>query len=157
MRSSLLSVAADNASDSGSYSCQASLAIPESGTVENSQASVITIIGPTLPAAPMPLDNITTTASSAAVSWLVESITYTPESYVTIYGLSADTLNNTTDAVQGTTDVTSTDLVYSTTITGLAAFRQYHYRIIATNSFGSTQSPINTFCTLMSGDYNNCV
>ena len=105
----------------------------------------------------MPLDNITTTASSAAVSWLVESITYTPESYVTIYGLSADTLNNTTDAVQGTTDVTSTDLVYSTTITGLAAFRQYHYRIIATNSFGSTQSPINTFCTLMSGDYNNCV
>ena len=47
IRSTLLSVAADNASDSGSYSCQASLAIPESGAVENSQASVITIIGNT--------------------------------------------------------------------------------------------------------------
>ena len=110
-----------------------------------------------MPAAPIPLDNITITASSAVISWLVESIAYTPENYNVIYGLSADTLNNTTDAVQGTTDVTSTDLVYSTTITGLAAFQQYYYMIIATNSFGSTQSPINTFCTLMSGDYNNCV
>ena len=109
-------------------------------------------IGPTLPAAPMPLDNITTTASSAVVSWLVGSITYTPESYTVVYGLSADTLNNTTEAVQGTMDVAAVDMVYSTTIGGLAAFRQYYYRIIATNSFRSTQSSINTFCTMMSGE-----
>ena len=113
-------------------------------------------VGPTLPAAPMPLDNITTTASSAVVSWLVGSITYTPESYTVVYGLSADTLNNTTEAIQGTMDVAAVDMVYSTTIGGLAAFRQYYYRIIAANSFRSTQSSINTFCTMMSGDYINC-
>ena len=48
MKSSQLSVDADDPSDSGSYSCQASLAIPESDTVESSQASLITIIGNTM-------------------------------------------------------------------------------------------------------------
>ena len=42
---SQLSFAADNSSDSGSFSCQASISIPESGTVESSQTSIITIIG----------------------------------------------------------------------------------------------------------------
>ena len=44
-----LSVDADDSSDSGSYSCQASLTIPESDTVESSQASIITIIGKNSP------------------------------------------------------------------------------------------------------------
>ena len=102
----------------------------------------------------MLLENVTSTPSSAIISWLVGSIAYTPESYTVIYGLNAELLNNyTTDAVQGTMDISARDQVYSATIIDLTPFRQYYYKIIATNSYESTQSSTNTFHTMTSGKY----
>lgn len=47
---------------------------------------------------------VTTTVSTAVVSWIAKSIAYTLQkvTYLTVPGLSADILNNTTDAVQAT-------------------------------------------------------
>ena len=45
VKSSQLALSVDNSSDSGSYSCQATISIPDSDTVESSQTSIVTIIG----------------------------------------------------------------------------------------------------------------
>lgn len=94
----------------------------------------------------------------ALISWRVRSIAYTPENYHIEFGGSSDDLSMRSEIINGTSNLTSTNLLYSTTLTDLSPFTRYYYRIVATNSFIVTQTEVQTFQTSEAGmhyqDYN---
>ena len=107
-------------------------------------------VGPTAPNVAIILSS-TVGAVQATINWIVTVTAYTPESYFIVYGLSNDTLDQRSDAVEGATNLTSTNMAYSITITGLRPFTQYYYRIDASNSFTTTETAIETFQTTEGG------
>ena len=90
-------------------------------------------------------------AMQATINWIVTATAYTPESYFIVYGLRNDTLDLRSDPVEGATNLTTTNVAYSVTITGLHPFTQYYYRIDASNSFTTTESATETFQTTEGG------
>ena len=93
-------------------------------------------------------------STEATINWLVTAIAYTPESYFIVYGLSNDTLNLRSSAVEGVMNLTASNVVYSTTVTVLHPFTHYYYKIEARNSFTTTESAIQTFETRETGNYS---
>lgn len=91
----------------------------------------------------------------AVINWMVESIAYTLENYHVEFGLRSNALNMRNEAVNGSSDVTSTNLLYSTTLSGLNPFTQYYYRVVATNTFTMTQSEVQMFQTSETGITNS--
>ena len=90
--------------------------------------------------------------TQATINWIVTTIAYTPENYFIVYGLSNNTLNLRSTAVEGVTNLTATNLAYSATITGLRPFTQYYYRIDALNTFTTTEGTIQAFRTTEAGN-----
>ena len=90
-------------------------------------------------------------AVQATINWIVTGTIYTPESYYIMYGLSNDTLDQISDAIGGTANLTAMNVPYSVTITSLRPFTQYYYRIDARNSFTTTESAIQNFQTTEAG------
>lgn len=115
-------------------------------------ANAIVSIGPLAPIAPTVLGS-TAGSTVVTINWVVTAITYTPESYFIVYGLSNDTLNLRSSAVEGVMNLTATDVVHSMTVTDLLPFTQYYYKIEAHNSFSVTESAIQTFQTREAGNY----
>lgn len=90
--------------------------------------------------------------NSATIRWTVSSLSYDPEIYVVQYGLAMDNLTMTSAMVMG--DVTPLnyldDFQGSVTLTGLNRLTTYFYRVMSTNSGGSTTfSAVSTFNTGM--------
>ena len=112
---------------------------------------MVLFVGPSAPATPAILSSTVGTAQ-ATISWIVTMVAYTPESYFIVYGLSNDTLNLRSTAIEGTANLTFTNLAYSATITDLRPFTQYFYLIEARNSFAATQSDIQSFQTNEAGN-----
>lgn len=81
------------------------------------------------------------------------AIAYTPENYRIEFGVSNDALTMRSEVINGSSNLTSTDLLYSATLTGLSPFTQYYYRIVATNSFITTQTEVQMFQTSEVGMY----
>ena len=115
-------------------------------------ANAIVSIGPSAPIAPTVLGS-TAGSTVVTINWVVTAITYTPESYFIVYGLSNDTLNLRSSAVEGVMNLTVTDVVHSATIANLHPFTLYYYKIEARNSFTVTESAIQTFQTREAGNY----
>ena len=85
--------------------------------------------------------------SSFQIEWIVPSVAYSPESYVVMYGTSEDALDLTSDTVQGSSDITSTNEHYSVVLRNVDFETTYHFEIVATNSFNSTSTDTLTFTT----------
>ena len=107
-------------------------------------------VGPTAPFDPVPM-RVLSYSTRASITWIVTAIRYTPEDYHIEYGLSNDTLSMRSEVVNGSTNLTSTNLAYSATLLDLRPFTQYHYRIVASNSFTASQSAVETFRTAEAG------
>ena len=101
----------------------------------------------------------TVDAVQATINWIVTATAYTPERYFIVYGLRNDTLDLRSNPVEGATNLTTTNMAYSVTITGLRPFTQYYYRINARNSFTTTESATEMFQTTEGGMslYQQCV
>ena len=113
--------------------------------------------GPSAPATPVILSG-TARTTQATITWIATVIAYTPESYYIVYGLSNDSLNLRSMAVEGTANLTATNWAYSATITGLHPFTHYYYLIEARNSFTITQSDVQMIQTTEAGNYyRECV
>lgn len=177
--SSELSIVGASAVASGSYVCSVIIAVPESNMVQETQESVVTIrgklydtfvpflcycychlqhhssyfSGPVLPAIPLILDLVSTNSTSATITWLVPSISYTQETYFIAYGVEITNLNSVSDTLEGTMNITAINLVYSITVDGLHPFTQYYYKLVAENLFpsGSSETAVSSFQTPEAG------
>ena len=89
----------------------------------------------------------------ATIRWTVLFLTYTPETYVVKYGTDRTNLNETSLPVSSGLSITARDINLLVTLTGLEAVTTYHYRLVATNSFGSNSSDvIMNFTTTARGE-----
>ena len=88
-----------------------------------------------------------TDISSYQIEWLVPRVAYTPESYVVMYGTSGDTLDQTSETVQGSSNITSTNEHYSIVLRDLDHDTTFYFEIVATNSFDSIDTDTMIFTT----------
>ena len=100
-----------------------------------------------------PIDIVHTTLSSelAVILWLVPQVSYTPETYVIIYGTDRMTLNYTSEMILGNTDVTAMNQIYTATLRGLQPNTRYYYQVVATNSIGMNSSVVAEVVTPLPG------
>ena len=103
-------------------------------------------LGPALPLSPISLNSVAN-ATTATITWVVSSVAYSPEMYIVTYGVTNTDLDSMSEDVEGTQDITVTDVIFVITIGDLHPFRQYYYKIVAQNSLGSTQSGVYSFQT----------
>ena len=97
------------------------------------------------------MGSVPTNATSATVTWLITAISYTQESYYVIYGVASDSLVTNSDTVQSTINITDTNLAYSITLMELHPFTLYYYKVVATNSYSTTESLMDSFHTSEAG------
>ena len=83
--------------------------------------------------------------NSSTVQWLVSSITYDPECYVVQYGLSESTMNMSSSQSCSGPNITRVNFLLSVELSDLMADTTYYYRIIASNSAGTTSSVTHFF------------
>ena len=85
--------------------------------------------------------------SRATVQWTVTSISYTPETYVVMYGTAEGNLD-TTSVEEREDDITARDVSFSVQLSGLQPATVYYYIVRATNSHGDIDSDgVKTFET----------
>ena len=93
------------------------------------------------------------THNSATIRWTVASLSYDPEMFIVQYGQAIDSLTMTSSMVMG--DVTPLNYMDqfqgSVTLTGLDRLTTYFYRVMSTNTRGSTFSTVGTFNTSAQG------
>ena len=100
--------------------------------------------------APFQPSSIVITAISAEqvdLQWIISRVTYIPEIYTVMYGISSTLLNYTSDAVVGGSDITAINQVYSASLNGLQPSTTYYYQVVATNSAGSNSSNVEQVTT----------
>jgi len=112
-------------------------------------------IGPTSPNAPS-IQRSIPYSTEALVSWRVGKIAYTQENYHVEFGVSNDALTMRSEAVNGSSNLTSINQLYSVTLTGLDPFTQYYYTVVATNSFITAQTTVQAFQTTEAGVSTGC-
>lgn len=69
------------------------------------------------------------------------------------YGMSSDSLTMRSEVINGSTNLTETNLAYTFNITGLRPYTQYFYRLTARNSFTTSQTAVSMFQTSEAGNY----
>ena len=96
--------------------------------------------------------------SKAVIIFTVPNVTYTPETYFVVYGLTSNTLNQTSNMI-GTRRVNSIhsfitvqNEVYNITIVGLMVNRMYFYRVVASNGYGYVTTDVFNFTTGEAGE-----
>ena len=113
------------------------------------------MIGPRLPNAPLILRTSDITSTSVNISWIVTSVTYTPENYTVHYKTSLNKLSNISDIVRGTTDINEfielRNKTYSIVLTDLYPGVKYDYYISTNNTRGTVNSSDNSFYTNETG------
>ena len=93
------------------------------------------------------VNGVMTDATSHQIDWEIVRITYTPESYAVMYGTSPDTLNLTSEIVDGSNDIMSINEWFSVVLRNLDHDTTFYFQIVATNSFGSNPSELMMFTT----------
>ena len=106
--------------------------------------------GPADPNPPVGLAALNVEHSATTIVWVVTEIAYTNESYVVRYGMDVDNLTNSTNLVEGETDLMATDQQFETRIEDLRSDIEYYFIVDAINSEGQTSSLPGTFTTLES-------
>ena len=80
----------------------------------------------------------------ATITWTMNSVAYTPETYYVKYGTSQE-LKNQSVTIYGNEDITTINKSYTVQIDGLSASTQYFYQVIASNIIGMTSSDTECF------------
>ena len=114
------------------------------------------VIGPGFPNFPVILETTDITSSSVNISWIVTSVTYTPENYTVHYKTSLNKLSNISDIVRGTTDINEfielRNNRYSVVLTDLYPGVKYDYYISTINTIGRVNSSYISFYTEEAGN-----
>ena len=91
--------------------------------------------------------DLITTPYSVNISWLVANITFDTETYSVLYGSDMTMLLSTSEVVEGNSDTSVINEVFSINITGLIPFTAYYYIVRAVNTVGSTNTSVMNFTT----------
>ena len=101
------------------------------------------IISPTgSPFAPTAVTVSDITSTSARISWTIPNIPSTVESYSVTYGLDPTALTSVSPPHNSGFNV------YSQVLAGLDPSETYYFRVVASNTVGSSGSDIDSFMTL---------
>ena len=80
------------------------------------------------------------TSSGFVLQWTVESIAYTPETYVVEYSTTSDYLNPAVESVASGEDIGVVDKTYIIELKGLVPGTKYHFVVVAINSARITKT-----------------
>ncbi|XP_065907794.1 cell adhesion molecule DSCAM-like isoform X2 [Dysidea avara] len=130
----------------GVYQCAATLIIYEEDDFTKLSGKVQVLFTATIPPLKPINVTVTTTPYSVNISWLVKYISFDNETYSVQYG-SDMPLQDSSEAVMGSTDGLVTNQVFSVNITGLTPFTTYYYIVWANNSVGNTKTSVMSFIT----------
>ena len=108
--------------------------------------------GPSAPLVPTIVRSIPY-STGILVDWIVTAISYSSESYYIEYGLSSNSLTRRSEVLNGSTNLTETNLAYTLNISGLTPYTQYFYRLAARNTFTTSQTAVQMFQTSTAGNY----
>lgn len=78
--------------------------------------------------------------------------TFDNETYSVQYGTEVTMLLSSSEVIQGNSDTSVIDEVFSINITGLTPFTTYYYIVRASNELGSTNTSIMNFTTDETGE-----
>ena len=97
--------------------------------------------------------DVSVTATTATISYLITAIAYTPERYRVEYrDLELQPYLNVTDFMYSSTDITATNQSFTVTLTGLKEANTYSFVVVAVNCFGNTTTRVMHFTTLSTGE-----
>ena len=109
------------------------------------------VIGSAIPEEPEIIEAVNETSTSVTVSWRVESVSYTPETYMVLYGISDSDQVESSRVVFGPTQLheilSINGAEYRVTLTDLKPYTGYYYYVNATNTEGSSISAVEYFQT----------
>ncbi|XP_064386409.1 receptor-type tyrosine-protein phosphatase delta-like isoform X3 [Halichondria panicea] len=140
-------------SDAGNdYTCQVVISLDYLDlssplTLSSNQPATLSLKSPSSPTTPMSLTVSMVNHQSASFEWVVMTVAYDNESYIVTYGLDSNDLSIFSATQPGSSDISLTNSVYSISVGGLQVKTRYYYRVVSTNSAGSTQSELATFNT----------
>lgn len=109
-------------------------------------------VGPSYPVQPL-INRTVVTFNTATVFWTVPQVTYSPENYTILYGLSTDDLTMTSSSVIGmnTDFILATNVQYNVSITGLSPSVRYYCLVQSNNTVGKNTSIRHNFWTKETG------
>lgn len=81
------------------------------------------------------------------IQWEASSIAYTPETYHVEYGTNNVYFDSRSPGQESGPDIRVLNKIYSQALTSLAPGVIYYYRVVATNSAGSTASAVRSVRT----------
>jgi netrin-G3 ligand len=145
-----------NVNESGiaEYQCMTNFILHNQTSPSNNYTNNITVTvkGPNHPLQPTHISTGSITNTSVNISWTIESVTYTPETYTVHYwAMKCDNNNmyNITDSSSYILDefVRETNTSYITTLHDLLPFINYTYYISSSNTIGKNDSHEITFTT----------
>ncbi|XP_019849961.1 PREDICTED: hemicentin-1-like [Amphimedon queenslandica] len=143
-----LSFDSSTASNSGTYKCTASITIPDSTDITTSEESTVTIRSQSLP---VPATNVKVTpgTTTAAISFIIPNIAYTPETYSVKYtGAILQTTQATSIIRMSSSNITAINEEFMIMLTGLEEDNTYAYTVDSTNCLGTTSTVEMSFRTL---------
>ncbi|XP_019853966.1 PREDICTED: neural cell adhesion molecule L1-like [Amphimedon queenslandica] len=143
-----LSFSNSRSSDSGTYRCTASIAIPDSTNITTNEESTVTIRSQSLP---VPATNVTATpgATTAALSFIIPNIAYTPETYSVKYtGAILQTTEATSIIKKSSSNISAINTEFMIMLTGLEEDNTYAYTVDSINCLGTTSTAEMSFRTL---------
>ena len=109
------------------------------------------ILGPNYPLKPTNILSSSINSTSVNVSWIIESVTYTPEIYTIYYWASTCDNNTYNTVVKGSTILEEftkqTNTLYTAILIDLLPATNYNYYISSDNTYGHSNSLNKTFTT----------
>ncbi|KAL5486431.1 hypothetical protein EMCRGX_G018903 [Ephydatia muelleri] len=124
------------------YRCDVMVSVPIDGPVNQTAIASISISGP--PNRPTNVMGKYVSNTTATIQWMVPFIAYTRETYVVHYGSAPDNLNQSSILVNGSADLNVTGTQFGVNLTGLVPYSLYYYTIEASNTEGTTTTPVMT-------------
>ena len=85
--------------------------------------------------------------NSLTVQWEIPSISYTPETYHVEYGTQDTVLDSQSVGQDSGDDIRILGQIYSQELTDLQPLTTYYFRVVSTNSAGSTVSIVRSVRT----------
>ena len=109
------------------------------------------ILGPNYPLKPTNILSSSINSTTVNVSWIIESVTYTPEIYTIYYWASTCDNNTYNTVVKGSTILEEftkqTNTLYTAILIDLLPATNYNYYISSDNTYGHSNSLNKTFTT----------
>lgn len=82
---------------------------------------------------------------SVLISWTVDEITYTPETYTVLFGENSDSLLTETAQVLSVKDRQLRNVSYQFLIENLELGKKYYYKIVSENEYKTENSVVKDF------------